>query len=325
MKYNFSRNRSICSQLHIKYMLHVIFFIGFTIVACTGKTKPQTQTLKKEFSLPIIPMSITDPQARANYLAENYWNNFDFNDTSLISKPEIAEQAFVNYIDMLPHTAFPVMVSSINKTLEQSLKNEQMFTYFTDLFEKYLYDPNSPMRNEEVYIVALDYIVASPKVNETNKIRPRFQLEHLNKNRPGQIATDFTYILANGKREKMHDIKSDYLVIFFNNPGCPACKQIQFGFEQSPVILRMQEMGKLKVLAMYIDKDIDAWKQYHSAIPAQWINGYDDTFVINDEKIYDLRAIPNLYLLDKDKRVILKDAPPEHLELQLINIMQAQQ
>jgi len=308
-----------------RYTLYIIFFVGFTVISCTGNSKKQQAKTSKEFSLPSIPLIITDPQARASYLADHYWDNFDFNDTALINKPEIAEQAFVNYIEILSHTALPVIVSSINNTIEQALANEYMFVYFTDLFEKYLYDPNSPMRNEEVYIVALDYIVASPKVDETNKIRPSFQLEHLNKNRPGQIAADFTYTLANGKREKMHNIKSDYLVIFFNNPGCQACKQIQFGFEQSPVILRMQAMGKLKVLAMYTDRDIDAWEQYQSVIPTQWINGYDDAFVINDEKLYDLRAIPNLYLLDKDKRVILKDAPPEHLELQLINIMQAQQ
>jgi hypothetical protein len=322
---NFYQIRKICDQLHFKYIFYIIFFVGFIAGSCMGNPgKKQQVKTPKQFSLPNIPMMITDPQSRANYLAGHYWDNFDFNDTTLINKPDITEQIFFFYFDILPHTALPAMILSINNTLKQAQANEDMFTYFTDLFEKYLYDPNSPMRNEEIYIVALEYIIASPQVDELNKIRPRFQLEHLNKNRPGQIAADFVYTLANGRRERMYNIKSDYLIIFFNNPGCSACKQIQFGFEQSPVVLRMQEIGKLKILAMYVDRDIDAWKEFQSYIPTQWINGYDASFVINEEKRYDLRAIPNLYLLDKDKRVILKDAPPENLELQLINIMQAQ-
>jgi thiol-disulfide isomerase/thioredoxin len=298
--------------------LCIIVLAAFIASSCTGKSK-QTKTSKK-FSLPDIPVMMTDTQERANYLADHYWDNFDFNDTTLIDKPEITKRVFVDYIDILPHTANSAMISSIRHTMEQSLANPQMFTHFTNLFEKYLYDPNSPMRNEEIYIIALEYVITSPKVDEPYKIRPRFQIEQINKNRTGQIAVDFVYTLANGKHERMHHIKSDFLILFFNNPGCTACKDIQQKLELSPVISRMQKTGKLKILAMYVDNDIDAWMQHRTDIPTQWINGYDASFVIVGENLYDLRAIPNLYLLDKDKRVILKDAYPERLEEQLAYI-----
>jgi len=304
-----------------KYSIYIIALVVFIAGSCKGTPKQQAQPAK-QFSVPAIPMMIVEPQARANYLAGHYWDNFDFNDTTYINKPEITEQAFVDYIDILPYTEYSAMVSSLKRLLEQAQVNEDMFMYFTDLLEKYLYDPNSPMRNEEIYIVALEHIIDLPQIDETHKIRPRFQFEQLNKNRPGQIAVDFAYTLANGNRGRMHQIKSEYLIIFFNNPGCQACSTIQHGLENSPVILRMQETGRLKIFAMYVDREIDEWKQ-QTAIPTQWINGYDASFVIRDENMYDLRAIPNLYLLDNDKRVILKDAPPEYLEQLLINIMQA--
>jgi hypothetical protein len=305
-----------------KYSIYIIVLVVLMAGSCKGTPKQQAQPAK-QFSLPAIPMMIVDPQTRANYMAGQYWDNFDFNDTTYINKPDITEQAFVDYIDVLRYTEFTVMISSVNLLVERALVNEDMLTYFMDLFEKYLYDPNSPMRNEEIYIAALEYIIDSPQIDEINKIRPRFQFEQLNKNRPGQIALDFVYTLANGKRERLHQIKSDFLIIFFNNPGCQACMSIQHGLENSPVILRMQEIGKLKIFAMYVDQEIDEWQKYRSAIPIHWINGYDASFAIRDEQLYDLRAIPNLYLLDKDKRVILKDAPPEYLEQLLINIMQA--
>ena len=45
--------------------------------------------------------------------------------------------------------------------------------------------------------------------------------------------------------------------------------------------------------------------------PAEWFNGFDPDMVIRTETLYDVRAIPSLYLLDEDKTVIMKDAP-EH-------------
>jgi hypothetical protein len=35
--------------------------------------------------------------------------------------------------------------------------------------------------------------------------------------------------------------------------------------------------------------------------------------VIRTENLYSVRAIPSLYLLDKEKRVIMKDAPEDRV------------
>ena len=43
----------------------------------------------------------------------------------------------------------------------------------------------------------------------------------------------------------------------------------------------------------------------------------DASQVINRHRLYDLKAVPCLYLLDADKRVLLKDVTVEHLELYL--------
>ena len=36
--------------------------------------------------------------------------------------------------------------------------------------------------------------------------------------------------------------------------------------------------------------------------------------MIDQKSLYDLKAIPTLYLLDKDKTVLLKDATAEEIE-----------
>jgi hypothetical protein len=45
-----------------------------------------------------------------------------------------------------------------------------------------------------------------------------------------------------------------------------------------------------------------------------WINAYDKGMVITKERVFDIQDIPTIYLLDKNKRIILKDASLEEIE-----------
>ena len=45
-----------------------------------------------------------------------------------------------------------------------------------------------------------------------------------------------------------------------------------------------------------------------------WINAYDGGMVITKERVFDIQDIPTIYLLDKNKRIILKDASLEEIE-----------
>ena len=75
------------------------------------------------------------------------------------------------------------------------------------------------------------------------------------------------------------------------------------------VVSRMISDGTLAVLNMYIDEDIQAWRDYMPVYPQEWYNAFDPDMVIRTDNLYNVRAIPSLYLLDDEKRVILKDAP----------------
>ena len=47
--------------------------------------------------------------------------------------------------------------------------------------------------------------------------------------------------------------------------------------------------------------------------PEEWYNGFDPDFVLRNNDIYNVRAIPSLYLLDSQKTVIMKDAVTERV------------
>ena len=84
------------------------------------------------------------------------------------------------------------------------------------------------------------------------------------------------------------------------------CRDIQQQILASEIISQLQAAGHLKVVALYPDQDITLWKAH--PLPAEWINGYDKGCVVEKNRLYDLRAIPALYLLDSQKRVLVKDS-----------------
>ncbi|MDD2438353.1 MAG: DUF5106 domain-containing protein, partial [Massilibacteroides sp.] len=230
------------------------------------------------------------------------------------------EQAFVNYIDILPHTNPEIAIHSIRKTMENAAAEKKMLNYFFSLYEKYLYDANSPMRNEEFFIPVLEAMAASPALNDTEKIRPQNLLSLAQKNRVGKLANDFSFTLKNGQKKKLYDIHAEYTLLYFYNPGCHACEENSSKIKASVRMGALLKSGKLKIVAVYPDEDLSEWEKHLEDIPSSWINGYDQDVYLKNEEVYDLKAIPTLYLLDKNKQVIFKDTYFEQIEAFLAGI-----
>ena len=262
----------------------------------------------KTFTLPAIPPMMTAPEQRADFLVKHYWDNVNFADTNYIHHPEVTEQAWADYCDILNHVPLETAQEAMRKTIEQTNVDKKVFTYITDLADKYLYDPNSPMRNEEFYIPVLDAMLASPLLEEIEKVRPKARRELAQKNRIGTKALNFSYTLASGAQGSLYQQQADYILLFINNPGCGMCKQLREQISGSPMLSEMIERGRLKVLALYPDEDLTEWRDYRDHIPASWINAYDKGCVVREKSLYDLHAIPALYLLDSRKRVLVKDS-----------------
>ena len=295
----------------MKMLNHTFFacLLGMSLVSCSHAQQQKT----KEFRLPDVPVTLTAPEDRAAYLSLHYWDHFDFADTSLISRPEITEQVFVDFISILPHT--PKAQEAVDTLFRRALADREMLYHFISLGDKYLYEPNSPMHDEELHILFLRALVNHPGLEETDRIRPRHLLEMALKNRPGDVATDFTVVCRDGRSRRLSDIKAGYVLVYFNDPDCEDCHRVKELLTLSPVVNDLLESGRLKLLSVCVEGKTPAWEK--AEFPAGWIDGYDDGQRLTREQVYDLKAMPTLYLLDAEKRVILKDASFEQVEERL--------
>lgn len=295
------------------YKILFISLLTLCLSACGSRNTPsqsQDEASKphSRVFLPAIAPSRLDMDARREYLRWRYWDNMDFADTLFVTQADTMQmlEAYAGFISLM--AMHPADNAPMDSLMRRAAVSKPMLEYFAMLADKVLADPNSPLRSTEFHIPVLQRLVESPFLDEYEKIRPAYELNLALQNRLGQRANDFRYTLASGASGTLYGIKAEYVLLFINNPGCPMCQQIREAIGGSPLLNELIERGSLKVLALYPDEDLTEWREYRQHIPASWINGYDAGCVLREKELYDLVAIPSLYLLDREKRVLVKDS-----------------
>lgn len=278
-----------------------------------GKDKATKDTMHiARYIRPEIPQMMTDPQQRAFYYVNHYWDGYSLADTAFIRSDD-TEQLFSDFIGALQYVDPEESGTALKRMMTRMEEDSTAYSRFCTLSEKYLYDANSPMRNEDYFIPVLEQMIGSKRLTEYDKIRPIDQLEQAHKNRPGMTATDFSYVTPKGKAGRMSAIKADCTMLFFYDPDCTSCQEFERVFSEMPAFLDMQEKGVLRVLAVYPDDNEEEWLLKSSQMPHGWIVGWNKQGDIRSKTLYEIRATPTLFLLDKQKKVILKDATLEQI------------
>ncbi len=281
-----------------------------------------------------------DPEQKSDYIRAHFWDKFDFSENGYLATADSTEvlSIFQQYAALLAGN--PLDTVSTAAMMQKASANRPALEYFSKMAQKFLHDPNSPLRNDEAYIPVLRARLGSSLLSDEEKMKDDYTLKLICLNRLGHKANDFlfvterldeaqllksmeetaesqneTILAAAGKsitpgissQKKMSKIDTDFILIFFNNPGCPMCRTIKEDLMSSDLLSMMIADKTLTILALYPDENLDAWRAYHPYLPDSWINAYNPGKAIENQSLYNLSAIPSLYLLDRNKIVIAKD------------------
>lgn len=312
--------------------LHILVLAVLMAAGCGQKKAERFSALP--FPDIALPSMIESQQDAADYYAEHFWDNLADpgrtypSDSLLVSgvRKSDVEQKFADWLSILDMTSLSTSENAVRKLYDKALACERkdsasnVFETFADLADKYMYDVNSPLRNEEYYLHYAVRLASYEGFSEEEKGRYAHRVEGCSLNRLGQKAADFRFADKRGRMHTLHGIEAPYTLLFFSNPGCEACMNIINMIKEEPKVEEMISAGRLAVLNIYIDEDLQGWMDYMPVYPDSWHNGFDPDLVIRNDNLYNVRAIPSLYLLDDEKRVILKDAPENRMMSCLINL-----
>jgi hypothetical protein len=306
----------------MKGRIFIITLVAVIAAGC-GQNRKAEQFQALPFPDVKIPAMMTGSADVAEYISMHYWDGLtdpsrDYPCDSLYVsgvKKEDVEQKFADWNAVLGVLPRSIADKAVNALYEKAAACERKDTSsnvldtFVMLAEKYFYDPNSPVRNEDHYHAFVRNLASFEGFDEAVRGKYAYQARMTALNREGTVAADFRFADRNGRIHSLHGINAPMTLLFFSNPGCDACMEIIKVLSGHEGIASMIADGRLAVLNIYIDEDIQAWRDYMPIYPEQWYNGFDPDLVIRGETLYNVRAIPSLYLLDHEKRVILKDAP----------------
>lgn len=289
----------------MKHFAYIILTLLLLLSGCTS-----TEASKDKNDIPNEPginwfKDMQKEFEKRNNDFKSYWNDFLFNDALLVASKQ-TEEKFATFLFGLYKLG--AIVDSDNAFMQEHINilMEKVTGFgvndrFLSLAEKYLYEPNSPYYNDEVYLYFLKYEAKFHFRNVSQSARFKRHYNMLQKNNIGTPATNFTYETQKGNKGTLYAVDAKYLILFFNDPTCGECKMVK-----EELVSKQNALDSLgvKVFAVYIDDNPAEWR--NAAYPAQWINGYAPE--IDADDLYNIRALPCLYLLDNKKQVIFKDS-----------------
>lgn len=227
------------------------------------------------FPYPEIPDEVEEPEARMTYLLEHFWQDYAFADSTAMNR-EVGEQGMVDFLNFMQHADSVSAMRGASVFADSLETHPSAVPFFEGLMARYLGDSESPLYSDVVYVQLLRALPETPQ--------RVWLLEQLAKNRVGDRAADILVRTLDGKEMRLWKVKSEQTLLIFFDPDCRRCQRLDAQLEQEPLIV---QNPRLKV----VRKDVNDLK---------------------DE--YYVPHTPALYLLDSEKRVVLKGGNEEAIK-----------
>lgn len=251
------------------------------------------------FEYPIAPEELTDFTAKCDWLAENFWNQLDVKNQNAVDQVKL-NHAFQVYTTAAQYASKEKVSVALDKLLKNMQKNPTLLVQFTKAAEENIYGPRAEVWIDELYVKILKAALASKKFPKTRRARYEEQLKQLENTLVGGTPAMFEFKRANGDDARYFPMSTPTIIIF-GDPGCDDCRMSRLRMESNVAFSKAVTDGKLNVL--YIIPDAEpGWEKEVASYPKTWSVGASDTVA----GIYDLRDIPDIYLIDADGKIVAK-------------------
>lgn len=300
----------------MKRLLHYLLLgcvLFPAILACMPSQKKQdTAERLLPPTFPTPPDSVSEPKERASYVVKHVWLPYDSLTVQMFDGMSSMEQFIVDYFAIGAIADKGAFSHSVATALSKSTPD--FYANFVDLAEMYLDHSNSPAYNEDLYALFIEQALDSSVITHADSIRLAERLAGYRKNRVGDIATDFTVKLTDGRKTSLRDIESPLIVLIFYEPECETCIETLDFIKASDLFSTLVSEQKAKVLCINMSSETGNPLSMTDKCPAWAMVGYESEQKIKEHQLYYLRTLPTIFLLDRDKRVLLRHLKVDQLE-----------
>lgn len=233
-------------------------------------------------------------------------SSIDYSDTALLHSEPFMKKTMGRMVKLMSETDSTDTYKGLGILINGLKRDKKAINKADSLLNLFLNNPASPVRDETLYIRYLNTLLTQDSIPEGLRYKSQELLRVAMLNRPGTIAADFRYSDRKGNEGSLHEFNAPEIMLIFYDPECSHCSDILKRIAMHKGINRAISEGKLRVLAIYAEGKRDVWDKTKADMPGNWTVGYDLSRIL-DNDLYDLPAMPVIYILDMEHRVLLKD------------------
>ncbi len=129
----------------------------------------------------------------------------------------------------------------------------------------------------------------------------------------GAVAPDFSATAADGRRQSLYGLDAGRLtLLLFYDPDCGDCRRELFALRHAAAVRSAVADSVLHVMAVCVGESDTLWQQSLGEMPAEWTAVKADKGFA-DSGLYSLDVLPQMLLLDADRRIMLLGADTRQL------------
>lgn len=268
-----------------------------------------------------------------NYLKNHFFDDVDFSDPRINNTP-LYHNKLEKYFDKIAYPHPDSIIKDVDFVINKAKAQDTIFRYSVHyLINKY--EKSKIMGMDAVFAhIALNYYThdLATWVDSAQVEKVQDRARKLTPLLIGKQAINLSLVDTSGKKwiNMYRDLKTDYTILVFWDPNCGHCKK------ELPKLAEYYESVKDKSVSVYsVSSKQDAeWKKFivehklnfnNVAVPqavyedqkkaTEYIlQGLTDLKSLNYNTTYDVFTTPQIYLLDKDKKIIGKKLDVELLK-----------
>jgi thiol-disulfide isomerase/thioredoxin len=220
----------------------------------------------------------------------------------------------MEYLDRLSIQSPDSLIKAVDTIIDKSKKNEKILQFtLQKILNKYA--KTKIMCLDAVYVhVALKYYTKelATWLEKDDLIRIRQEARSMSSTLCNKSAPSLNLKTPEGKHQSLYEINTDYTVLVFWDPDCGHCKK------SIPKLKKLYDDlmkgNNIEVYSVCTEMEEQKWIDFIKKHDLDWINVADMEVKSNFRSYYYIKSTPQIFLLNKKKKIIAKKIGVEQLE-----------
>ena len=260
---------------------------------------------------PLLADGSMDREYMYQIYKKRFFDNIDFSDDRILQTPVYHGRLRIFFNNVLIQHPDSI-IAEADRLLDKARANKEMFKY-TLWFITNNAESSQIMGMDKVFVHLVENYYMTDEVDWIGEERRNRIISRAMDLKPlliGNIAPDFEISDPEGNPISLHGIEADYLVLYFWDAECAFCKQATAALQQS--YEQLSGIGA-RIFAVNIENDKQKWLNDIASYDQEWIHGNDIHRRSDFLDVYNIFAIPQIFILDSNKEIVAKDIGAEHV------------